>query len=57
MNEVKVKKLVKELEDDIRKQRAAVRGAYSQQMIQQRINARAAENAAVISGLKSAAGY
>ena len=56
-NEVKVKKLVKELEDDIRKQRAAVRGAYSQQMIQQRINARAAENAAVISGLKSAAGY
>jgi hypothetical protein len=57
MNEVKVKKLVKELEDDIRKQRAAVRGAYSQQMIQQRINSRAAENAAVIGALKATAGY
>jgi len=56
-NEVKVKKLVKELEDDIRKHRAAIRGAHSQQMIQQRINARAAENAALINGLKSAAGF
>ncbi len=56
-NEMNVKKLVKELEDDIRKQRAAARGAYSQQMIQQRINARAAENGAIISGLRSASGF
>lgn len=55
-NEQQIKKLVKELEDDIRKQRAAVRGAYSQQMIQQRINARAAENAAIINGLRQASG-
>jgi S1-C subfamily serine protease/antitoxin component YwqK of YwqJK toxin-antitoxin module len=56
-NEVQVKKLVKELEEDIRKQRAAARGALSQQMIQQRINSRAAENAAVINGLRSASGF
>jgi len=56
-NEQGVKKLVKELEEDIRKQRAAARGAYSQQMIQQRINARAQQNAAVISGLRAASGF
>lgn len=56
VNEYDIKKLVKELEDDIRKQRAAIRGALSQRMIQQRINARAAEKAALISGLRAVCG-
>ena len=51
-NERDIKKLVKELEDDIRRQRAAVRGAMSQQMIQARVNARAAANDSFIGAMR-----
>lgn len=51
-NERDIKKLVKELEDDIRRQRAAARGAMSQQMIQARVNARAAANDLFIGAMR-----
>lgn len=56
-NEHKIKEMVREIVTDVRKQRAAARGALTTQMMLQRMSDRAAADAALINALRNRSGF
>lgn len=56
-NEHGIKEMVREIVDDVRRQRAAARGAMTTQMMLQRMGERAAQEAAVMGALRSRSGF